>query len=215
MSTEGRVEAPSGGGLLFPLGHYLGAVYPGPDEPLAYHRLRLGDSVVRLFSDEEFGLWTLAHGLPGDPADQPWTVAALAETVRRRDGQDVTPVLADLLAEGALAEVTPGTEEAVVFARAHRFHSLLTGLGIDPELPDRFLLGLIGQPLAVVDELSYELWQWAPLHTNIWDVCRALAEIESEPGGQKVDPHLVLDDVLHRLQVLIRAGAGYLDEARS
>ncbi|MEO3744025.1 hypothetical protein [Plantactinospora sp. B5E13] len=212
VATAGR-GAP--GGLLLPVGHYLGAVYPGPGEPLAHHRLRIGDSVVRLFSEEEFGLWVLAHGLPGRPVDQPWTPSALAESVRRRDGRDVTPLLHELLAEGALAVVTPGTEEAVAFARAHRFRSLLTGLGISPDDPGRFLLGLIGQPLAVVDEPTYELWQWAPLHGNIWDVCRALVEIDAEPGGRPGDPHLVLGDVLGGLQALLANSAGYLDEARS
>ncbi|MEE6258881.1 hypothetical protein [Plantactinospora sonchi] len=205
---------PPPGGLLFPVGHYLGAVYPGAEEPPAYHRLRVGDSVVRLFSEEEFGLWVLAHGLPGRPVDQPWTLAALAESVRRRDGRDVTPLLHELLAEGALAEVTPGTGDAVAFAHAHRFRSLLTGLGMSPDDPERFLLGLLGRPLAMVDEPTYELWQWAPLHASIWDVCRALAEVDPGPGGRPGDPELRLTEVLGRLQVLIASSAGYLDEVR-
>lgn len=201
--------------LVFPVGHYLGALYPERNAPLAYHRLRVGQTVLRLFTDAEFGVWALAHGLAARLAEGPWTAEALVDVVREHDGTDVSPLLAELVSEHALVEVTPGTEAAVAFARGHRFRSLLAGLGTGPQRPGEFGIGLIGQPMAAVDERGYEFWQWAPLHASIWDACLALAEVDGRSGGGSSEPDQVLTDVLSRLHGLLAYGAGYLDEALS
>jgi hypothetical protein len=198
--------------LMFPVGHYLGPLYPAVEAPLAYHRLRAGGSVIRLFTDDEFAVWTLAHGLPG-PGGAPWTGRAMADAALAHDGSDISPLIAELCAEGALVEVEPGTDGAVDFAMRHRFRGLLVGLGSTEERPDRFGIGLAGLPMVMVDELGYELWQWAPLHGSLWNACVALVEVDRQAGGAHTDPHELLTDVLHQLHRMLAHGAGYLDES--
>ena len=191
-------------GWVFPVGHYLGPFFPGPGEPLHSHRVRVGGEITHLFTDDEFAVWSLAHGLPGRPLGVPWTRAAIAATIREQ-GRDMSDVLADLLTDGPLLEVADGRE----FAHRYRFQALLLGLGASAERPDLFHIGLTGRPLATVDQLAFELWQWAPLRASVWDACVVFAGVAGAP------PDDLLDPVLARLHVLLANGCGYLDEVSS
>jgi hypothetical protein len=192
-------------GWVFPVGHYLGPFFPGAGEPMDSHRIRVGGEVAHLFTDDEFAVWSLAHGLPGRPLGAPWTRAAIAAAVREQGGGDVSDVLDDLLHDGPMLEVADGRE----FARRYRFHALLLGLGASPDRPGMFHIGLTGRPLATVDRLAFEVWQWAPLRASIWAACVVFAEVDG------ASPDDLLDPVLARLHVLLANGCGYLDKASS
>ncbi|MER7274615.1 hypothetical protein ABT369_09180 [Dactylosporangium sp. NPDC000244] len=194
---------------VFPVGHYLGTFFPAAGAPLQAHRVRVGRSVTSLYSDQEFAVWALAHGLAGPADERPWTCQRLAAAAREQSGADVTRIVAELLEERVLVEAAP----ELLFARTHRFQALLSGLGTDPRRPDSFQLGLAGQPLAAVDELAFEIWQWAPRQPTIWATCELLATADGVAVGRPADPDAMLAPVLDRLHTLLSAGAGYLDVA--
>lgn len=192
---------------VFPVGHYLGPFFPGRGADLDGHRVRVGNEVVTLFTETEFAVWALAHGLPGSAEPVRWTRRSIEDAVRRQNGAEAGGVVADLLRDGVLVEVGAGATDPVAFARRYRFRALLVGLGVSPERPDGFHIGLTGQPLATVDGQAFEFWEWAPLHVTVWDAWQAMATVETALGG--AEP--VVDEALDRLQVLLRSGCGYLD----
>ena len=196
---------------LFPVGHYLGPFFPGQDTDLGGHRVRLGQEIVSLSAATEFPAWALAHGLPGSARTGRWTRNSVEAALRDQSGADPGDAVAALQRDGALVEVGAGATDPVVFARRYRFRALLVGLGASRERPDRFHIGLTGQPLATVDDVTFEFWEWAPLHANIWDAWQAAGAVETLLGG--ADP--VVDEALDRLQTLLAAGCGYLDLATS
>lgn len=198
---------------VFPLGHILGPVHAGDDRTPSYHRVRIGADVLNL-SPDLAQVWHLAHGPAGPPGpgpDRAWTRADLVAAVRAQDTGDTdeaAAAVADLIGTGAIAEVGPGALEPVRFAEGHRFHPLLLGLGATADRPDRFHIGLIGEPVATVDALTFDLWQWAPRVANL----RELAELQATTApmlGDDIDDGL--DYLLWRLQVLLAHGAGHLD----
>jgi hypothetical protein len=156
----------------------------------------------------------LAHGLPGLSDRRPgtrWTRHAIADAVRERGGADVSGVVAELVRDGALIEVAAGPADTAGFSRAHRFRALLLGLGAAEERPDQFHIGLTGRPLATVDELAFDFWQWAPLHDSVWEACQALAGVERASSGTAPTIEQMLDLLLERLHILLANGCGYLD----
>ena len=195
---------------VFPIGHYLGPFFPAKGAPMECHQIRVGQSVTNLFSQEEFAVWALAHGLPGMTVGSQWTPEALAALVRERGGDDVTGLVAELIQSGVLVEVSPGPD-ALAFARGHRLQALLVGLGTTVARPDQFLLGFTGQPFATVDELAFELWQWGPLHPDLWTACEALAATDTVTTGRPTSPEELLTSVLDGLHTLLSNGAAYLD----
>jgi hypothetical protein len=197
---------------VFPVGHYLGPFYPGRDADPGGHRVRVGHEVVTLFTETEFAVWTLAHGLPeaaGAAGSVRWTRRSIETAVRQQNGAEAGGVVGDLLRDGVLVEVGPGATEPAAFARRYRFRGLLFGLGASRERPGTFHIGLVGRPLATVDGPAFEFWEWAPLHATIWDAWQAAAAVETALGG--AEP--VADEALDRLQTLLTAGCGYLDLA--
>jgi hypothetical protein len=202
----------TGDAWVFPIGHYLGPFFPGQGAPMDSHRIRVGQSLTQLFAEEEFAVWAFAHGLPDRTG--PWTRQEIEAAVQESgDTGTAAGVIDDLIESGALAEVTAGTAAAVAFARSHRFEALLCGLGESDEQPDAFHLGLIGQPLATVDELAFDIWQWAPLRASVWATCEALATVDAIMSGGQADPEAMLAPVLRRIHTLLSHGAAYLDLA--
>jgi hypothetical protein len=194
---------------VFPVGHYLGPFFPGQGADVDGHRVRLGHELVSLNSPTEFPAWALAHGLPGSTRTARWTRRSVEAAVREQTGADSGGVVADLLRDGVLVEVGDGATDPAVFARRYRFRALLVGLGASRERPELFHIGLTGQPLATVDGRAFEFWEWAPLHTTVWDAWQAAGAVETALGGTAP----VVDEALDRLQVLLAAGCGYLDLA--
>jgi hypothetical protein len=209
----------SGGDWLFPIGHYLGPFHRGRDAPVAHHQLRIGREPVHLQTEDELAAWLLAHGQPGAPADRPWTRQAVEAAALEQGGADraagVAGAIAELLEDGALAEV-PDTAAvpdpvAVGFATGHRFCPLLVGLGADQRQPDQLIIGLTGNPVVAVDELGFQVWEWGPLYANLWEACRAFADVDSRLAGTASSQEGMLAEVLRRVHRLLAHGAGYLD----
>ena len=195
---------------VFPVGHYLGPFFPGRDAAPGGHRVRVGHEVVTLFTETEFAVWALAHGLPGAAEPARWTRRSIENAVRERNGAEAGGVVADLLRDGVLVEVGAGATDPEVFGRRYRFRGLLVGLGASRERPGTFHIGLTGRPpLATVDGPAFEFWEWAPLHATVWDAWQAMAAVETTLGG--AEP--VVDEALDRLQALLTSGCGYLDLA--
>jgi hypothetical protein len=200
---------------MFPVGHYLGPFHRQRGAPVAHHKVRVGRETVRLLTEDELAAWLLAHGLPGTPADRPWTRPAIEAAARDQAGTErataVSGAVSELLGDGALVEVPDGTRAGAEFATSHRFCPLLVGLGADQRQPDQMIIGLTGNPVVAVDELGYQVWQWAPLHPNLWVACRAFAEVHDRLSGTVTLPEEMLARVLRRVHRLLAHGAGYLD----
>jgi hypothetical protein len=212
----------TGDAWVFPIGHYLGPFHPRRDAPVDYHRVRVGRETVRLFTDDELAAWLLAHGLPGTAADRPWSRQAIEAAAREQGGDDraaaVSGALSELIGEGAMVEVPDGTGAGIGFATAHRFCPLLVGLGADPRQPDQAIIGLTGNPVVTMDELGFQVWQWAGLYANLWAACQAFVEVGDRLSGSFVtspgrpgSPEEMLAKVLRRVHRLLAHGAGYLD----
>lgn len=198
--------------LIFPVGHYLGAVHGAP---VTYHRIRVGERSVRLDTTDQVTIWALSHGVPELAGDGPWTRARVERLAR--DGGIVNPagVIDRLLADGLLAEVTLGTPAAAEFARRHRLRPLMIGMGNTAEDPQRFRIGYADQPAIEVSRTLYELWQWGHLF-DLWQTCKLFAEVDRDtatPGGPAATAGQLLTGFLPELHLLLSHTAAYLDEA--
>jgi hypothetical protein len=194
--------------LVLPLGHYMGRYHPRAHAPARYHTVRLGRGLVRL-GEAAFAVWVLCHG----HGDLPWT---------RRDVLDAAQELPDperlldsLIGEGVVAEVVPGTGDAIRFAGTHRIQPLMTGFGNTAAQPHRFGIGLPGGPPAVtVDTIGFELWQWGRLERDLWQVALRLVAVEDRVSPRRqTGPEDMLTEILERLPVLLAHHAAYLDLA--
>ncbi|GAA3396951.1 hypothetical protein [Cryptosporangium minutisporangium] len=203
--------------LVFPVGHLLGEIHPGPGAPAGYHAVRVGPEVVRVPDEDSRDVWALAHPDPS-ALGEVWTSAALVTTAERAGIRDAGSLVERLLAQGLLVEVPEEPAAMVAFARAHRLEPLLVGLGSTPEEP----LDGIGVPgllvAARVPPRVFELWQWAHLWPDLWAACQGLAEVAVELGQQEpgeTDPQRVLTFALGATQLLLAHGVAYLDARRT
>lgn len=199
---------------LFPVGHYHGRFFPGPGEPLRYHHVRRGLAMHRL-DEQEFRVWALVHGLADRPDDAPWSRREV-ETEARADGLAAsTGLLDDLLRGGLVVAVPTDPGAAEGFARAHRLHALLAGLGNTPEDTSTFAIGVVGfAPVVTVLRTGAELWQWAPYCADLWQACAVLAEgarAAGETDPERTDQSLLLDRAIPVLRRLVSRNAAYLD----
>lgn len=205
---------------IFPVGHYLGAHYPHAGADLDFHVVRIGWEIYRLDGNEQFGVWALAHGVPEQDGDEmaPWTRPAL-EGAARATGMPGVPAIVDgLMAKDMIVEVTPGTPDAVEFARVSRIRSLLVGLGNSADDPFHYGIGIAdAEPILRVPAFTYELWKWGHACDSLWHACHVLAQAGRavDPANPEfTDPERVLTRCWPAIQVLIAHGAAYLDEAR-
>ncbi|NUS00603.1 MAG: hypothetical protein HOV67_35720 [Kribbellaceae bacterium] len=174
--------------LMFPIGHSLGTYHTAEDR---VRHVRLGTEIVRL-TDEEFAVWSLAHGLPDDRS--PWERGRVVDLLTRHqipDGID------QLLAKGLLAEVDLESPED--FAARHRLLPLHLGLGHTPEVPLVFRAGTTELPLTAMTEAMYGLWLSSHLSSNLLIACKE----------HEVD----LSAVLGSLHALLSPNAACLDLA--
>lgn len=193
---------------VFPVGHYGGT---GPGEA---HLVRVGRYLAKL-TDDEFGIWMLAHGL-ADVGKGNWSRSDVLE--RARDAELASPegCLERLIANGLLAVVpTEHVDDATSFATAYRLCTLLVGLGAAPDQPELHAIGVPGVgTAALLDAGTYELWQWGGVAPTLWRHCQDRIRSDSDgrdPLAALVDPAKVLVDVLGELRVLLAHGCAYLD----
>lgn len=217
MHAMATKKAPKTSTLIFPVGHYMGPFHPGPGEPVKHHTVRVGWQTPKLHDDDEYGVWAIAHGVVRRLDTTPWTRAVVEDTVRNAGVDEPARIVDALLERGLLAEVTPGTPQAVEFANAYRVQSLMVGLGNTPDEPLLTGIGLPGLPPAVrVEPFSAELWEWGHIFPNLWGVCTMFTEVnaEMEQPDADTDPESVLTRLLNSLHLLIAPNAMYLDAAR-
>jgi len=203
--------------LIVPIGHYVGVHVPRDRTESEFHVVRIGWESYQLEDAAQFAVWALAHGLPEPGAGEtaPWTRSALVGAARASGIPNVGDALADLTARDLLIEVTPGTAEAVEFARVCRTRSLLIGLGNTLEEPRRYAIGASeNAPVARVSGFAYELWKWGHACDSLWHACHVFAAAGSPGEVDETDPERVLTRCLAAIQVLLANGAIYLDEAR-
>lgn len=206
-------------GLVLPVGHYLGRYHPQAHAPARHHKVRLARTLVRL-GEAGFAVWLLCHGRVRDPVAR-WSRRDVLDAARELwgagppPGQDPERLLDSLIDEGVVAEVEPGTGDAVRFARTHRINPLMTGLGNTATEPHRFGIGpLDGPPAVIVDTLGFEVWQWGRLEPDLWQVALRLAAVEGRVNpARKATPEDILTEILERLPLLLAHHAAYLDLA--
>ncbi len=195
--------------LVFPVGHYIGAFHPSAGAPLSYRKIRVGVDVRRLTTETEFAVWAMTHGTPGlvGPS-RPWTRAAVRALAHETElGADTDAILNSLIDNKVVAEVTPGTAEALEFARGHRVLPLLMGVGNTPTEPLSFGIGFPGlPPVVTVDSFLYEVWQWGRLGPTLWDTCELFARVD-----RTRTPEEVLTRILQNLHILLASNVAYLD----
>ncbi|SHN75397.1 hypothetical protein [Cryptosporangium aurantiacum] len=199
--------------LVFPVGHYLGAVHPGGGAPPSFHVVRAGREAVHLSDEDEVDVWGLAHGLPS-AGDGAWSRAQVLSAAADAGHPDAEPVLDALLERGLVVEVRPGTDDARDFARFYRLRPLLLGLG-RPAGEDLDLIGVPGLVVALrATPRVLEVWEWAHLWPNLWAASEGLAEAGRDTGRtdpSETEPDQVLTVVLGAVQTLVAHGAAYLD----
>jgi hypothetical protein len=202
--------------MLFPVGHYLGAFYPGAGAPLSHHCVRIGPDVYRLDSEEEVAVWALAHGLTSQLGGQaPWTRGSVA-AVSPLGAGETAAVVDKLLAREVLVEVAPGTAEAFDFATDVRLRALLRGTGNSLQYPTQYGIGHVAEPLVLVPSELLELWTWGPAFDDLWSACTLFANANresSDAATRPTAPDEVLATLMRQMHLLLAAGAAYLDEA--
>ncbi len=207
----------TGSGLIFPVGHYLGAFHPARGAPPQHYVVRVGWDTVKLPDESHLNIWFLAHGLV-DRVDAAWTWRAIAETAHAAGMSDPDAIIARLLELRLLAVVHPGTSQAVEFALSYRVQPLLVGLGNSPDDPELDGIGLPGlPPLLKVPPASSEIWQWGHLWPSIWLAADGLAQVAREAGEwdpQMTEARPVLENMLVAVRTLVASNAIYLDVAR-
>jgi hypothetical protein len=202
--------------LIVPIGHFVGEVYDVGTESTTYN-LRGGWSIVKL-TEAERNVWAFAHGLPDQlQAGTRWTRQTLLDTIRLHAPEpDPEPIIDDLLSRDVLAEVTPGTKQAIEFASTYRLIPLQTGLGNSREEPWVWRIGIGAQTLVAVSGTVYNAWEWSHLYQSLWDSCRNLARIREGDAGSSAtaeerDPEAIFTEVLNGLHALVSTSCAYLD----
>ncbi len=212
----------SGAPLVFPVGHYMGPFHPGRLAPPKHYIVRVGWDTPKLPDEDHLNIWALAHGLPAQIGSVPWDRHAILAAAKEAEMPNADMILKALLDLGVVAEVTPGTDQAIEFAKAYRMQSLLVGLGNVPNDPLDGI-GVPGLPPVVkVRPRVFELWQWGHLWPSLWAACEALAEVarevaaeDGQSGPADGDPEQVLDFALDSLRTLVAHNAAYLDVAHT
>ncbi|MBN1173251.1 MAG: hypothetical protein JXA67_13840 [Micromonosporaceae bacterium] len=200
--------------LIFPLGHYAGERYDCETEASTYD-LRSGWRVTHL-TPEERDVWALAHGLTNRLGRGiRWTRAALLAAAGPANKEEFSSTIETMLEKDLLAEVSPGSEQAVEFAQRVQLVPLQLGLGNSAEKP---WIWRIGSPATTVEvsETVYHIWEWCHLYRNLWDACQALArdnakDYEDPTQAEDCDPAAILTDVLDTTHALLSATCVYLE----
>lgn len=202
------------GALVLPVGQLVGTYHDPADAEGHHHEVRIGGQIHEL-TDTELVTWVSAHAAPDERADGlaengPWTTAALLRQLTAQGVPQAATLVDTLFDRRLLAEVTPGGDGAVAFARAHRVVPTMLGLGNLPDQPWLYSIGLMGQERIRVSRLVFELWAWGHLDGDLWQACDTLAALE-KADGEVAGPAEVLEGFLHTLHGLLNAQAAYLD----
>jgi hypothetical protein len=200
-------------GLVIPVGQASGPVFEGAgDKPLGFE-VRVGEVICTL-DDDEFALWGIAHAEPERLASQQWTRRVVLNEARKAAVTKPERVFDQLVEDGLVAEVDPGTDGATAFADAHRLFPLAVGLGNDPDELETFGIGFPDEPRLGVNRHPFHLWLLAPASPSLWAACQTLAA-DLRAGGETdeelVSAETMLAGFLGMLPVLIATGCAFVD----
>jgi hypothetical protein len=178
--------------IVVPLGQFFGTRYVAD----AHTRdIRVGAELVRL-DDPHFGAWALAHGLPDQVGERPWTREAVSDAA----GRNVDDLVDSMIGLGVATEVDPSA--GGLFARSHRMGHRMLGLGNTAERPELFAIGLFDRPMVHVTRDVYDLWDACQLAGNLWEACVAVAPDR---------PAELADDLLANLHHLLAMSVVYVE----
>jgi hypothetical protein len=201
------------GPLLVPIGHYVGAVYRDGERGVR-RQVRRGATFHDL-TDDQFAIWSAAHGTQeAVQAGVAWQRRSVEEHPQVAGLADASRLIDEMLDSGLLAEVAPGRDEVLEFARAYRLVPLMLGLGNSPDDPDMLDIGFLHQPVLSVSYPIYDLWQWSTVEDSVWSTCESAADVAQRSGytnPEHIDPSRLLTGLLRSLHALLVARAAYLD----
>jgi hypothetical protein len=199
--------------LLLPIGHYVGTHYR-IDQPGNSRQVRRGSTVHDLI-DDQFALWTLAHGSQGAiENERAWQRQSVEEQAHAMALAGAGEHIDGLIEIGLLVEVTPGSDQALDFARSHRLVPLMLGLGNSSDDLDSFGIGFLHQPVLGVSHAIYDVWQWSTMDDSLWATCENAADVARRAGSTNpdfVDPTVMFTEFLGTLHGLLLPNAAYLD----
>jgi hypothetical protein len=213
----------SNGALVLPVGQFFGTFHRVVDHggaaadavgpPARVHNVRvLGE--IRELDDARFAVWVLMHGVPDRLGDRVWSREAVRDAAA---GADVDRLLDGLLADGLAAELTPGSAEAVEFARRHAMRHRMLGLGNTAEEPWLFSIGFYDQPVVRVTREVYDLWDSCELADSLWSACESIALSERQAGNTdpaQTDAAQMLHGFLGTIHHLLAMSVVYLEPRR-
>lgn len=166
-------------------------------------------------SDDHFAVWSAAHGTPDAVDDErPWHRQAVEADPRVAGHTGGADLVDQLLGLGLLVEVTPGTEQALEFARTHRLVPLMLGLGNSSDEAGMFGIGFLHQPVMEVSYSIYDVWQWSTMDDSLWATCQNAADVARRAGAtqpESIDAAALLTGFLPALHALLVPHAAYLD----
>ncbi len=200
--------------LLFPVGHYLGAHYDDLESDEVPQQVRRGATFHDL-TRQQFAVWTLAHGSPDAVNNEvTWRRRSVVELAKLTGLTGATDLVDELLAMGLLVEVTPGTDQALDFAKTHRLMPLMLGLGNTSDEPWLFDIGFLGRPIVRVFHATYDLWQWSAMDDTLWATCESAVDVARRAKStdpESTDPERLLTTFLGSLHILLSVNAACLD----
>jgi hypothetical protein len=201
------------GPLLVPIGHYVGAVYQDGERGVR-RQVRRGATFHDL-TDDQFAIWSAAHGTQqAVQAGVAWQRRSVEEHPKVAGLAGAGGLIDEMLDIGLLAQVTPGRDQILEFARSYRLVPLMLGLGNSPDDPDMLDIGFLHQPVLSVSYPIYDLWQWSTVDDSMWATCENAADVAQRSGYTNpayVDPSRLLTGLLRSLHALLVARAAYLD----
>ena len=210
--------------LIIPIGQACGPVFAGGggehEKPILVE-VRVGE-IVNGLDDDEFRMWSIAHGDPERVAARKWTRRELLNDARKAAVGKPERLLDELLEAGLLAQLEIGDDGAVdpagavVFAAAHRLFPLGVGLGNTPEDPHMYGIGYPGEARLEVSRHPYHLWLFGPVYASIWSACETLAadlQNSGETDEELLEPAALLDGFMSVLPSLVATGCSFLDRA--
>jgi hypothetical protein len=199
--------------LLVPIGHYVGAVYQ--DDARGVRRQVRRGATFHDLTDDQFAVWSAAHGTQeAVQAGLAWQRRSVEQHPQVAGLAGASGLIDEMLDIGLLAEVTPGRDQALEFARSHRLVPLMLGLGNSTDDPDMLDIGFLNQPVLSVSYPIYDLWQWSTMDDSVWATCESAADVAQREGYTNpdyVDPARLLTGLLRSLHALLVARAAYLD----
>jgi len=202
--------------ILLPIGRPLGMDF-GRSEPAddsqpgtaPRFRVQIGSRIARL-TDEQFGAWFLAHGSAGDDA-APLTLQRLRGAMQREGVLDPKAPIGSLMAIGLLREVPADRVARLLFARTHRLHALMTGLGNSADRPASYALGLCDEPMVELSPETYRLVMRAGMYRSLLEAVIDLGDLAAAEERREPDPDGALAALFDRAHDLLSVNAAYFD----